>query len=166
MVAKATLPPASFCICWTKSMTSQPEEITTERWMAASSRLSVAGLDSVLPEMIRWASEAITTCWRTTRSRSPRGSSWRWRTKLSACGPLSLCRPAGKSAPESGSNTGSFQADVDAAERVGDQREAEQPDLGVVVDGDSGEVGDGLDQGVAAGLGALGRRVLRRNRRP
>ena len=48
-----------------------------------------------------------------------------------------------------------FEADVDAAERVGDQREAEQADLGVVVDGDAGEVGDRLDQGFAAGLGAL-----------
>ena len=62
IVANATLPPASFCICCTKSMTSQPAEITTERWMAASSRLSVVGLDSVLPEITRWASEAITTC--------------------------------------------------------------------------------------------------------
>ncbi len=50
---------------------------------------------------------------------------------------------------------GIFQADVDATEGVGDQREAEQPDLGVVVDGDTGQVGDGLDQRLAAGLGAL-----------
>lgn len=47
MVANATLPPASFCICCTKSITSQPAEITTERCTAASSRLTVAGLDSV-----------------------------------------------------------------------------------------------------------------------
>ena len=45
-----------------------------------------------------------------------------------------------------------FQADVDAAEGVGDQGEAEQPDFGVVVDGDAGQVGDGLDQRFAAGL--------------
>ncbi len=58
-----------------KSMMSQPEESTTERWIASSSRFSVAGLVSVLPEMTWWAREAITTCWRTTRSRSPRGRS-------------------------------------------------------------------------------------------
>ena len=34
MVAKATLPAASFCSCSTKSMTSQPSESTTERWTA------------------------------------------------------------------------------------------------------------------------------------
>lgn len=55
-----------------------------------------------------------------------------------------------------------FEAHVDAAERVGDQREAEQADLGVVVDGDAGEVGDGLDQRLTTGLGALGRGVLGR----
>ena len=48
-----------------------------------------------------------------------------------------------------------FEADFDAAERVGDQREAEQSDLGVVVDGDAGEVGDRLDQRLTTGLGAL-----------
>ena len=53
-----------------------------------------------------------------------------------------------------------FEADLDTAERVGDQRETEQPDLGVVVDGDPGEVGDGLDQGIAPGLGALRGGVL------
>src|SRR5271165_7257318 len=51
---------------------------------------------------------------------------------------------------------GLFQAYVDAAEGVGDQREAQQPDLGVMVDGDAGEVGDRLDQRLAAGLGSLG----------
>ena len=50
---------------------------------------------------------------------------------------------------------GVFEADVDAAERVGDQGEAEQSDLGVVVDGDAGQLGDGLDQRLAAGLGGL-----------
>ena len=54
-----------------------------------------------------------------------------------------------------------FEADVDAAEGVGDQREAEQSDLGVVVDGDAGQVGDGLDQRLAAGLGALRARPRR-----
>ena len=54
-----------------------------------------------------------------------------------------------------------FQADVDAAERVGDQREAEQADLGVVVDGDAGEVGDGLDQRLATGLGGFAARPRR-----
>lgn len=33
-----------------------------ERCTACSSRSSVAGLDNVLPEMTRWASEAITAC--------------------------------------------------------------------------------------------------------
>ena len=47
---------------------------------------------------------------------------------------------------------GVLEADVDAAEGVGDQREAEQADLGVVVDGDAGQVGDGLDQRLAARL--------------
>ncbi|CNI71111.1 Uncharacterised protein [Mycobacterium tuberculosis] len=62
MVAKATFPPASFCSCRRKSITSQPDEITMERCTACSSRSSVAGLDNVLPEMTRWASEAITAC--------------------------------------------------------------------------------------------------------
>jgi len=103
MVANATFPAASFCSWVRKSITSQPEEITTERWMASCSRFSVLGLLKVLPEITWWASEAMTTCWRTTRSRSPRGISWRWRTKLSACAPSRRCQPAGKSAPESGS---------------------------------------------------------------
>ena len=50
---------------------------------------------------------------------------------------------------------GLFQAYVHAAEGVGDQGEAKQADLGVVVDRDAGEVGDGLDQRLAAGLGGL-----------
>ena len=58
-----------------------------------------------------------------------------------------------------------FQADVDSAERVGDQREAEQADLGVVVDGDAGQVGDGLDQRLAAGFGGFRLRPPR-GRRP
>ena len=103
MVANATEPAASFCSCWMKSMMSQPSESTTERWTASCSRFRVDGLDSVLPEMTSWASDAITDCWRVTRSRSPRGRSWRCRTKLSACGPFSFCHPAGKSAPDSGS---------------------------------------------------------------
>ena len=53
-----------------------------------------------------------------------------------------------------------FEAHVDAAERVGDQGKTEQPDFGVVVDGDAGEVGDRSDQGITACLGALCRRVL------
>lgn len=48
-----------------------------------------------------------------------------------------------------------FEANLDPAERIGDQRETEQSDLGVVVDGDSGEIGDRLDQGLAAGFGAV-----------
>ncbi len=55
-----------------------------------------------------------------------------------------------------------FEADVDSAEGVGDQREAQQSDLGVVVDGDAGEVGDGFDQRLAAGLGALALGLVRR----
>ena len=62
MVAKATLPPASFCTCLRKSMTSQPEEITTERWMASCRFFNVAGLLNVRSEITWWASEAITTC--------------------------------------------------------------------------------------------------------
>lgn len=49
-----------------------------------------------------------------------------------------------------------FEADIDTAEGVGDQSEAEQPDLGVVVDGDTGQIGDGLDQCLAARLGGFG----------
>ena len=45
-----------------------------------------------------------------------------------------------------------FQADVDTAEGIGDHREPEQADLGVVVDGHPGQVGDGLDQRLPAGL--------------
>ena len=48
-----------------------------------------------------------------------------------------------------------FEAYIDTAQGVGDQREAQQPDLGVVVDSDTGEVGDRLDQRLTAGLGAL-----------
>lgn len=55
-----------------------------------------------------------------------------------------------------------FEADVDAAECVGDQRETEQPDLGVVVDGDAGQIGDRLDQRLTPGLGAGGGRFGRR----
>ena len=47
---------------------------------------------------------------------------------------------------------GIVEADLDSAEGVGDQREAQQPDLRVVVHGDAGEIGDGLDEGVAAGF--------------
>ena len=43
-------------------MMSQPDDSTTERWMADCSRFIVAGLDSVLPEITWWASEDITTC--------------------------------------------------------------------------------------------------------
>ncbi|PQM44263.1 hypothetical protein C1Y40_05577 [Mycobacterium talmoniae] len=103
MVANATCPAASCCSFEMKSITSHPEDNTTDRCTACCSRCMVTGLDSVLPEMTLWASEAITVCWRCTRSRSPCGRSWRWRTKLSACGPSSFCQPAGKSAPESGS---------------------------------------------------------------
>ena len=152
MVANATLPPASFYSCPTKSMMSQPEDSTTERCTADSSRFSVAGLDIVFPEMTRCASEAITACWRTTRSRSPRGNSWRWRTKLNACGPLSRLPAGRKVGAGKGFVHGVLQAHLDAAECIGDQREAEQADLGVVVDGDAGEVGDRLDQRLAAGL--------------
>ena len=48
-----------------------------------------------------------------------------------------------------------FQADLDATQRIGDEGEPEQADLGVVVDGDAGEVGDGLDERLAAGFGRL-----------
>ena len=51
MVANATLPAASFCSWVRKSITSQPEEITTERWMASRSRLRVLGLLNVLPDI-------------------------------------------------------------------------------------------------------------------
>lgn len=53
------------------------------------------------------------------------------------------------------------EADVDAAERVGDQREPQQADLGVVVDGDAGQVGHRLDQRFTARFGAAGLRLDR-----
>jgi len=53
-----------------------------------------------------------------------------------------------------------FEADLDAAERVGDQGETEQPDLGVVVHGDAGEVSDRFDQGLATRLGTLRRGIV------
>ncbi len=43
-------------------MMSHPEDSTTERCTACSNRFSVAGLDSVCPEMTRWANAAITAC--------------------------------------------------------------------------------------------------------
>ena len=49
-----------------------------------------------------------------------------------------------------------FEAYIDPAEGVGDQCEAQQPDLGVMVDGDAGEIADSLDQRFTAGLGSLG----------
>ena len=48
-----------------------------------------------------------------------------------------------------------LEANLDTAEGVGDQCEAEQPDLCVVIDRYAGEVGDRLDQRLATGLGAL-----------
>ena len=51
---------------------------------------------------------------------------------------------------------GVVEADVDAADRGGEVVEAEQVDLGVVVDGQSGQVFHGPDQGAPAGLRGLG----------
>ena len=161
MVAKATFPPASFCSCCRKSITSQPEEITIERCTACSNRLSVDG-----------------TGQRPARD-DPVGQ--RGHHRLLAHHPVQVAArqlvaladeaerlrtvellPAGrKVGTRKGFEHRLFEADVDAAERVGDQREAEQPDLGVVVDGDAGQVGDRLDQRLATGLGAATPRLRR-----
>ena len=47
------------------------------------------------------------------------------------------------------------QADVHTADGVGEQHEAEQPDFGVVVDTDAGQVGDGSDKRLATLLDAF-----------
>ncbi|SKV34927.1 Uncharacterised protein [Mycobacteroides abscessus subsp. abscessus] len=77
IVANATLPPDSFCSCWMKSMTSHPWLSTTVRVIASRSLPSVVVLVRVPLESAECANDDITTCCRTTRSRSPRGRSWR-----------------------------------------------------------------------------------------
>ena len=155
MVANATLPAASFCSCSANSMMSQPSDSTTERWTASCSRFSVAGLDSVLLEITSWASAAITACWRVDPVEVTARQVVALPDEAQRLRAVQLL-PAGR---EVGARKrfvyGVFQADVDAAEGIGDQREAEQPDLGVVVDGDPGQVGDGLDQRLATGFGGL-----------
>ena len=123
--------------------------------MASCSRFSVAGLDRVLPEITWWASEAITDL----LAHHPVEVAARQVVALpdeAQCLRSVQLLPAGR---EVGARKwfvdSVFQADVDAAERVGDQREAEQADLGVVVDGDAGQVGDRLDERLAARFGGL-----------
>ena len=53
------------------------------------------------------------------------------------------------------------EADVDAADRIGQQDETEQTDLRVVVDLDAGEVGDGVHQRLPARERAFLLRFLR-----
>ena len=115
----------------------------------------MAGLDSVLPEMTSWAREAITDLLAHHPVEVAAGQVVALPDEAQRLRAVQLL-PAGR---EVGARKGFvhivFQADVDAAERVGDQREAEQADLGVVVDGDAGQVGDGLDQRLAARFGGF-----------
>ncbi len=143
-------------------MTSQPEEITTERWTAASSRSQRGGAgqrlagDDVVGQRGHHhllAHHPVQVAARQVVALADEAE------RLRA---VELLRAGREVGARKRFEHRFFEADVDAAERVGDQRETQQPDLGVVVDGDAGEVGDGLDQRLAPGLGALRLGVLGR----
>ena len=136
-------------------MMSQPSDSTTERCTASCSRFSVAGLDSVLPEMTWWASDAITDLLAHHAVEVAAGQVVALPHEAQRLRAVQLLPARWEVGTRKRFVDSVFQADVDAAERVGDQREAEQADLGVVVDGDAGQVGDGLDQRLAAGFGGL-----------
>ncbi len=134
---------------------SQPDESTTDRWTAASSRFSVAGLDSVLPgdDPVRQRGHHRLLAHHPVQVAA--GQFVALPDEAERLPAAELLRPGRKVGARERFEHRLFEADVHAAERVGDQREPEQPDLGVVVDGHPGELGDGSDQGLPARLGAL-----------
>ena len=81
MVLNVTLPPARPESWLARLMMSQLESKLTERSTAVDSLESLDGFVSVSEDRSLDTREAVKACWRAMRSRSPRGRSWRWRTK-------------------------------------------------------------------------------------
>ena len=115
-MVEGDVPPLRSPGCWTKL--DVPAVVDHDRPGRGALQFRHLGraLVNVLADTF-CASEAMNTCCRVIRSRSPRGRSWRCRTKLSAFGPVSVCAPRTESGAEKSSDTEWFQANIDTADR-------------------------------------------------
>ncbi len=148
-------PDDRFVICSAKVITSKPLSKITDRSTALTRSCSLPGLVSVPTDRILSAAPRRKACCRLTRSRSPSGSSVPLTDERQRRGALHVLLAGREVRPGPGVVHRRVQADRDAADGVGQQVEAEQVHLGVVIDLQAGERLEHADEHGPAGLVGL-----------